>query len=460
MRFVSTRGAAPAVSLSEAMLAGLAPDGGLYVPERMPVLAAEVLEECIAACSLVGAASAATDAQVAAEAAPTSEDPSEGLAASAQRVLEPWFDGDRLAHELPAIVAEAFSFPAPLVPHGTRTRLLELFHGPTAAFKDFGARFLAACLTRLRAPDDAPVTILVATSGDTGSAVAAAFHHLPGMRVVVLYPDGGVSPRQAHQLGCFGDNVHAFRVAGSFDDCQRLVKLASADAELRARVNLGSANSINVGRLLPQMAWFAHVAFLDACKAQAAPGFVVPTGNLGHGFAALLARAMGVPIGPVLLATNANRTVPDWLARGVLRPRPSVATLANAMDVGNPSNAERLAWLLPDPGERGDAVAAEAVDDDAIRQRIVLDGRTGVVCCPHTSCALEALARQRARGDQRPWCVPATAHPAKFDTVVEPLLGRELAPPAALSAMLARPAHAEPLAADAAALRARLLQLG
>lgn len=425
----STRGGVADTALSAAILAGLAPDGGLYVPAAVPRLGLR---------DFAGATR---------------------LPEVAERMLAPWFAGDPLAAELPAMCRAAFDFDLPLVDtRDAGTRMLELFHGPTAAFKDFGARFLAQCLERLNARAERPVTVLVATSGDTGSAVAAAFHRMPGVRVEILYPDGRVSPRQAHQLGCFGDNVRAWRVAGSFDDCQRLVKQAFADEALRARVPLASANSISLGRLLPQMAYYAHAALATAREGAAPIDLVVPTGNLGNAFAALLARAAGLPIGRIVLATNANRVLPDFLAGGDYVPAPSIATLANAMDVGNPSNAERLRWLYPDPAALRAAVAADSVDDDAIRAAIVAaEARYGMPCCPHTACALVVRERIAAAGDAARWCVVATAHPAKFDTVVEPLLGRSIALPPALAAMLARPARAEPLPADYAALRAALV---
>ena len=323
---------------------------------------------------------------------------------------------------------------------------LELFHGPTAAFKDFGARFLARCLARI--PADAPRTVLVATSGDTGGAVAAAFEGMAGFRVAILYPRGRVSARQAHQLGAFGPNVHALSVDGSFDDCQRLVKQAFGDPGLRERVPLLSANSISLGRLLPQATWFAHAATRFLGESGKALSFAIPSGNLGHATAAALARAMGAPIARIGLATNANRTVPDWLAHGELRPRACVTTLANAMDVGDPSNAERLRWLHPDPGERATAFIVSSVEDPDIRERIRASAAAGYVSCPHTACALELVARRRAAGDTTPWCVAATAHPAKFETVVEPLLGRTIELPAGLRASLSRPACATRIAAD------------
>ena len=429
IEYVSTRGGDEAAGLSAAIAAGLAPDGGLYVPRHH--LRADL--DAIAA--------------------------AEDLAAVAEALLRPFFVGDALAGELSGITRAALDMPTPLRPlAGDRSSfLLELFHGPTAAFKDVGARFLAQVLSR-QAGDGRERTVLVATSGDTGAAVAGACHGLPGLRVVILYPDGRVSPRQAHQLGAFGDNVQALRVQGSFDDCQAMVKRAFADAELRARVPLLSANSISLGRLLPQMSYYAQAAFAHRREHRAPLSFIVPTGNLGNAFAALLARSMGVPIGEVVLATNANRVLPDVLAGDAYRPRSSLATLANAMDVGAPSNYERLCWLYPDMTELRRALRADSVDDEAIRAGIVAAERDhGIAVCPHTACGLTVLRRLREGGETGCWAVAATAHPAKFESIVEPLLGRSIEVPVALADLLARPARAEPLPADYAALRERLL---
>ncbi|HHW4683524.1 MAG TPA: pyridoxal-phosphate dependent enzyme, partial [Xylella sp.] len=299
MNFLSTRTTAPAVTLSQAIAAGLAPDGGLYVPECLPP--------------------------------PCHFDHSAGPIETATTLLAPFFAGDALQMDVPMICAEALNVPAPLLPLAMPgDYVLELFHGPTAAFKDFGARFLAACLTRLHRDSGCPLTILVATSGDTGAAVAAAFHRQPGLRVVVLYPDGRVSPRQAHQLGCFGDNVYALRVAGVFDDCQAMVKQALNDASLQATVPLSSANSISLGRLLPQMSYYAHAALTHRASCGRDLNVVVPTGNLGNALAAMLARALGVPLARIVLATNANRVLPDYFSGKNYLPQPSVATVANA----------------------------------------------------------------------------------------------------------------------------------
>jgi threonine synthase len=421
LRYQSTRSTCPSVSISDAIAAGLAPDGGLYVPEYLPRID------------------------------PAAFDPQASLASTATTLLAPFFVGDALADELASLCGEAFNFDAPLreLPAHANTTLLELFHGPTSAFKDFGARFLAGCLSRLPRADARDLTILVATSGDTGAAVAAAFHRQPGVRVVILYPDGLVSPRQAHQLGCFGDNVTALRVAGRFDDCQRMVKAALNDAELQAAVPMSSANSISLGRLLPQMTYYAHAALGWWRKHGSLLNFIVPTGNLGNAMACLWARDMGLPIGDVQLACNANRTLPDYFAGSDYAPRPAVPTLANAMDVGAPSNFERLRWTFPDETALRELLQAHSVADAAIRETITTHfGQHAELMCPHTAAAMHRLDRLRQAGDTRCWAVVATAHPAKFEGVVEPLIDRPVAVPSALAALLKRPSHAEPLAAE------------
>ena len=424
MRMLSTRGIAPPASISDAIAAGLAPDGGLYMPETLPRFT------------------------------PTDFDGDATLAQVGKRLLRPFFVGDVLEGELDAICDAAFAIDPPLRAFGeTNDYILELFHGATAAFKDYGAGFLAAALAALPRGDK-PLTIVVATSGDTGAAVGAAFHRKPGVRVAILYPDGRVSPRQAHQLGCFGDNVRAFRVAGSFDDCQRLVKTLLSDAAFKQEVPLGSANSISLGRLLPQMAYYAH-ASLAHWRASGRPlNFVVPTGNLGNALACFLARRMGLPIGELVLANNANDALAKFFEGGDYAPQPSIATLANAMDVGAPNNFERLQWLEPDAASLRAQLSAESVGDDAIRATIVDTWkRYGETVCPHTACAVRVLQRLRTRGVDGDWAAVSTAHPAKFPEVVEPLIGQEVPLPPALATMLERPSHAQPLADDAEALR-------
>ncbi len=431
MNFISTNARAAGVDLQRALLEGLAPDSGLYVPEELPSLKPEAFAA------------------------------NSSLPEVAHTLLTPLFAGDALWPHLQELCRESLDIETPLVPIARDSHLLELFHGPTAAFKDYGARFLANTLSRVLAsrPSDQPLTILVATSGDTGSAVAAAFHRKPGFRVVILYPEGGVSPRQAHQLGCFGDNVTALRVPSGFDRCQALVKQAFADTALRERVPLSSANSISLGRLLPQATYYAF-ASLQHFRATSRPlSFIVPTGNLGNGVAAVIAKQMGLPIGRVVFATNRNQTIPDFMATGDYRPRPSVSTPANAMDVGDPSNVARLRFMMARDSTLGAAIGADWVDDETISARIKAgEDDYGKVFCPHTACGIEVLERERRRGSDEPFCVVATAHPAKFESVVEPLVGHPVEPPPALQVMLARKSTSEFLPPDYPSLKDRLLR--
>jgi len=310
LKFASSRGGVPLVSLSRAIVQGLAADGGLYIPARLPTVDA-------------GAFAGAS-----------------GLPQLACSALAPFFDGDGLQDVLAEIADASFRSPAPDYPVAACPDplfALELYHGPTAAFKDFGARFLAESQQCLQPDAPAqPLSILVATSGDTGGAVAAAFNGRAWARVVILYPKGLVSPRQEHQLTCWGDNVLALRVGGTFDDCQGLVKEAFQDPVLSRKHRFSSANSINIGRLLPQMVYYIASSLELLERTGKKPSYIIPAGNLGNACAALWARAMGFPLGRIILAHNINRTVPDFLATGRWQPRPSIATLASAMDVGNP----------------------------------------------------------------------------------------------------------------------------
>jgi threonine synthase len=430
MDFHSTRDPALRAGFSDALRRGLAPDGGLYVPSAWPSL-----------------------------------DPSGfgdlSLPGVGERLIGPFAAGDPLAASLGGIVRDAFDFPAPLVDLGSEQgdlKVLELFHGPTAAFKDFGARFLAACFQRMQGGGQRRLHILVATSGDTGGAVAAAFHGRPGIDVSVLFPKGLVSPTQERQLTCWGGNVRSFAVRGTFDDCQRMVKDAFMDEDLRARYELSSANSINLGRLLPQAVYYAASSLAHWRASGERLNFIVPSGNLGNVVACAWARHIGLPIGEIVLAHNANRTVPDFLDSGDWRPRPSVATLASAMDVGNPSNMERLRALYPELAALRAAVRATSIDDAAIRERIRVDfARFGQVWCPHTAVAAEAWARlPEAERRGRSWALVSTASPAKFPEIVEPLIGRAVAVPPALAELLGRPTRCTEIDASLQALRAAL----
>ena len=421
MKLVSTRTPGLAATFLEAVHAGLAPDGGLFVPVALPRF--QDLQELLKL-----------------------DFPSRG-AEVLHRLL-----GDEFPRSVVEDLAHAaFTFPAPLLKVDGRISVLELFHGPTLAFKDFGARFLARVLAL--GAGGQPRTVLTATSGDTGAAVAQAFHGLPGVQVVVLYPKGRVSPLQERQFATCGGNVLALAVEGAFDDCQRLVKGAFEDPELVARLGLTSANSINIARLLAQTLYY----FEAVAQADDRPLVVsVPSGNFGNLTAGLWAQRMGAPIQTFIAATNANRVVPDYLDHGTYQPRPSVATLSNAMDVGAPSNWERIHALFQ--GDR-EAMAAAlrwgSCTDAETEQTIVALDRAGYLADPHGAVAHRVLQSHLRAGEQGVFL--ATAHPAKFSEALIPALGREIPLPKALSDLVDLPLLCEPLAADQLALRQRLL---
>ena len=408
MQFCSTRDAGQRASVSEAIRQGLAPDGGLYVPEHLPELGVEAFE---------GA---------------------DGIAEVGRRLLAPFFEGDPLEPVLGEICRDTFRFPTPTRRLRADTAVLELFHGPTAAFKDVGAAFLASALSRLEEEADQPLTILVATSGDTGAAVAAAFEGRPNCEVVVLFPKGRVSRRQQRLLTCWGENVRSWAVRGDFDDCQRIVKGAFADDWWGENRRLSSANSINVGRLLPQMIYYASTSLEIWQDSGRRPDFIVPTGNAGNVLGCLYAREMGLPIGEVVLATNENRPITHYLETGEWETFETRRTLATAMDVGNPSNFERIRDLWPKAGELREKISAHTVADESIREAIRTGpGEWGEIWDPHTACAVEV----RRRVDSELAVLVATAHPAKFPEVVEPLVGREVEIPPRMAQLLERETH-------------------
>lgn len=398
MYYFSTHQQSKPSTLSKAIDEGLAPDGGLFVPEQLPTLDWQSWSANLSYPDF------------------------------SAKLLYPFFEGDKLAPELSTLVSDSFNFPVPLEKLDDSTFVLELFHGPTASFKDFGARFLAGCM---EACPDSRKTILVATSGDTGSAVASAFYRSHRHHVIILYPKGQISPIQEQQLCCWNDPIQAFAVRGSFDDCQRLVKSAFQQ-NLK---HLSSANSINIGRLLPQMTYYAYTAVQFYQKYQKAPGFIIPSGNLGHATAAYWAKTMGFPIRELVLATNANRVLSDYLDKGKFNARKSISTVANAMDVGNPSNFERLQHLFPRFDRFKQQVQAYSVTDAQICQTIkTIDQRYQYLSCPHTATAFYA----RTKLDAQPWIVVATAEPGKFSSLIQPIIQRELPISANLRALLNR----------------------
>jgi threonine synthase len=398
--YETTRRGAP-VSLADAVFGGLAPDGGLYVPSELPRLPE-------------GRWGDATEAEA-------------GSLRAAARWTAPSFFPSVAPDVLSSVVDRALDFPVETVEVETGLFVLELFHGPTAAFKDVGARFMAALMPELES-DGRERTVLVATSGDTGGAVASAFHGIVGYRVVVLFPRNGISERQRRQMTTLGGNVTALSVDGTFDDCQRMVKSAFADAGLRAAHGLTSANSINIARLLPQ-AFYYVLAALRLGRVH----FVVPSGNLGNLCAGLFAARAGMPAAGFTAATNRNRGFADFLNGAAFEARPSIPTSSSAMDVGAPSNLERIRWLYggDDDALRAD-VRGEAVSDEEVFERIRgVFRKTGYVMDPHTAVAYEAALRQPG-ADVAPRVILSTAHPAKFPETVEAAIGRSVAVPDSL----------------------------
>jgi threonine synthase len=424
MNWISSRGASPPVNFVDALFAGTAPDGGLYMPERIDPLPADALRR-------VHGADIVTIATV--------------VGAHLLR-------GEITEAALEPLVRDALDFPVPLVQVTDRVWALELFHGPTMAFKDVGARVQARLLHHFT--DGTPLTILVATSGDTGSAVAQAFHRVPDTRVVVLYPAGKVSDVQEAQMASMGDNILAIAVDGTFDDCQRLVKTAFADDELRTHVWLTPANSINLGRLLPQVFYYFLVSGIGG-----EPVVAVPSGNFGDLTAGLIAKRLGLCVRRFVAATNVNDAVPRYLESGHYEPKDSIRTVANAMDVGAPSNFERMQWIYGGDLEalRRD-VSGFAYEDARVVAEI---GRVyreyGYLLDPHGAIGWLAVNDAlRSEGDDVAGVFLATAHPAKFREVVEPAIGRAVPLPPVLAEAITRPRHATQLSAEYADLRALL----
>ena len=419
LTFVSTRGHASAASFREALFAGLAPDGGLYLPAAVPAIDFRDLRDA----SLVEVGTA---------------------------IAAPFIGRDIARTDLERLLADALNFPIPLALVGDRA-VVELFHGPTFAFKDVGARVMARLMAHLN-EGEAPLTILVATSGDTGSAVAQAFHGLAGTRVVVLFPEGAITPIQEAQFTTLGGNVTAVAVAGTFDDCQRLAKEVFADVALRERARLTSANSINIGRLLPQAFYYAHASL----RSSAPVVFSVPSGNFGNLTAGLMAWKMGAPIQRFVAATTVNDAVPRFMTTGRYEPRPSIPTLANAMDVGHPSNLERMRWLFGDDVDAMRRMISTSVhtDDDVRRTIGEVFEQFGYVCDPHTAIAYAGLD-DLDTGDF-PVAFLATAHPAKFKDIVQPIVRAHIPLPRELAAALSRPRFVEHIQASLESLAALL----
>lgn len=406
MVMISTRGK-DKQNIGDAILNGLASDGGLYVPPKFEIVNFDNDIENIDYNTL------------------------------SYKALNQFFVGDDLESELKGIIKNAFNFPCPLhFMNDKKGAYLELYHGPSSAFKDFGARFLAFSMEALLKKRGGHLTILVATSGDTGSAVASAFYKREGIKVKILFPKGGISPRQKKLLTIWGDNIESYEVNGTFDDCQKMVKDAFCDSEYREKYNLTSANSINIARLLPQMTYYVYSSVLYYSKTGTKPMFIIPSGNVGNATAAYYAATIGAPIKSITLAQNANRPMVDYVMNGKYTPRPSVKTLANAMDVGAPSNAERLFNLYPTFEEFKKNVSAYSVSDSEIIDTIKSTYKDEkYIICPHTACA-KKVYNDHYKGENA--IVVSTADPAKFELIIENAIGIKPSLPKTLEELLSK----------------------
>ena len=433
MNWYSTNGKAPLASLKKAVIKGLAEDRGLYMPCELKRLPAEFFAEM--------------DRMSFQEIAFT--------------VASAFFGEDVPAEDLRRIVEDTLSFDCPIVPVEDRICSLELFHGPTLAFKDVGARFMARLLQYFTRDESQRLNVLVATSGDTGSAVANGFLGVAGIHVYVLYPKGKVSPIQECQFTTLGKNITALEIDGVFDDCQALVKNAFMDAELNEKMRLTSANSINVARFLPQ-SFYYFWGYAQMKKRGLADNLVVcvPSGNFGNICSALFAEKMGLPIRRFIAANNRNDVFYNYLQTGRYEPKASVQTLANAMDVGDPSNFARVYELYGKDYEAiRQKISGAVVDDETIR-RTIRDcfRQTGYLLDPHGACGYRALKDSLQPGETGFFC--ETAHPAKFKDTVDGILGEEgkVEIPARLAAFMQGKAERTPLSNNYSAFKNYLIQ--
>jgi threonine synthase len=430
MQYYSLNRQSPPVDFRAATIAGQAPDGGLYFPENIPQFSAEFLQSL----------------------------PRLSRADIAYTVMLPYV-GDTIPEaDLRRICAETVDFDFPLVPITEAIGALELFHGPTLAFKDVGARFMSRCLGYFSRGETAPVTVLVATSGDTGGAVAHGFLGVPGVEVVILYPSGKVSPLQELQLTTLGQNITALEVSGNFDDCQRLVKQAFLDEELTSRRTLTSANSINVARWLPQQLYYLFA--MQQWAPAAPPVIAVPSGNFGNLCAGLLAHASGLPVGHFIAACNANDAGAEYLRTAIFTPKTAVPTLSNAMDVGHPSNFVRILELFDHEHATISQLLSGYTVSDADTSATIrrVEAERGYLLDPHGAVAFFALEDYLKEYPAATGFLLATAHPVKFPEVVEPLIGRKIELPAALHYLLEKPKHSVTLPPHYDALRVWLLK--
>lgn len=432
MQLYSTKNRDIQVDLKQAVFQGLPEDNGLFMPNDIPRLPEHLLKNL----------------------------PDYSFTEIGFQICKALFQGSISDADLRHIVEEAINFPAPLVRLDDQKAILELFHGPSLAFKDFGARFMAQLMSYFNRNEDQELTILVATSGDTGGAVAAGFHKTPGIRVVILYPSGKVSALQEKQLTTLGHNITALEVDGTFDDCQALVKQAFLDHELRSSIRISSANSINISRLVPQSFYY-----FEAYKQLASPKedvvFCIPSGNFGNLTAGLLAYKMGLPVHQFIAATNKNDVVPEYLEAGNYQPRPSVRTLSNAMDVGNPSNFSRMIDIFATakgkgiPSDQGiwkdmnKLISGFSFDDQATEEAVKHIFETyNYLIDPHGAVGYLALDAYQKRFPNTKGIILETAHPAKFKEDMDRIIGKEIPVPERLLELSSRKKEATAMSID------------
>ena len=429
LSYVSIEGHPDAINLTSAIQWGLAPDGGVYMPSAWPKLRFADLADC------------------------------KTLGDAANKLLRPFFANDPLQPELSAIIAESLDLPLVLLDFELgRSWILELFHGPTASFKDFSARFLAACMSRMQANDHRPQTLITTSVDDRGCAVAAAFHGRPGVQLFALYPRGQAAEPEPSLLGAFAGNIHALAIEGDFDDCQRVMELALQDDELWDKLSLTPANSISIGRLLPQMTYYALAITGIYRKTSTPVDVIVPTGNLDNALACLMVRQLGLPIGDIVLASNASHSSWHDFPRETFQERPGLATLAKVMEVGDPSSFDRIAWLFQDRDIRHSCLKVYSVSHGSIDNTIKSCAvQNDLIVCPSTACAIDVLRKRRAHGHFRPHLIAALQHPSLHREHIETLLARPIQTPSILTELTSRPDQSKCLPNDYHQVRQILL---
>ena len=415
------------VSFAQAVQQGLGKEQGLFFPEQLPKFSDAEIESLL----------------------------NMDFVTRSAKILSAFIGNEISDNDMHRLVQNAFQFPAPVKSVEDDIGSLELYHGPTLAFKDFGGRFMAQALVQVAA--DKKITILTATSGDTGAAVAHAFYHLPNIRVVILYPEGKISPLQEKLFCTLGDNIHTIAIQSDFDACQALVKKAFDDEELKTAIGLNSANSINISRLLAQICYYFEAYAQLTAKQREQLVISVPSGNFGDLTAGLLAKTMGLPIKRFIAATNANDTVPRYLETGKWEPHKTVATLSNAMDVSQPNNWPRIEEIYQREGWVLKSLGHAAVSDEVSVQTVQQLDKKGYLSEPHGAIAYRALRDQLQEGEYGLFL--GTAHPAKFKEVVENILGRSIPLPPALAERAEMPLLSHYMPDDFAKLRDFLISL-